>query len=65
MRTKRRRVLLVAVGVVVSAAALAYLVYGLRGAWGGLVGAFREADYAYVIASTAFLGVMYALRVLR
>jgi len=65
LRTKRRRVLLVAVGVLVSAAALAYLVYGLRGAWGGLVGAFREAHYGYVIASTAFLGVMYALRVLR
>ena len=65
MKTRRSRLLLIAVGLLVSLAALAYLFLGLRGDWGGLFDAFREANYVYVLASTAVLGVMYALRVLR
>ena len=65
MRTRRSRLLLVAVGLLISAGAVVYLLLGLRGAWGGLADAFGEAHYGYVLASIAPIALMYVLRVLR
>ncbi|MHC5034641.1 MAG: lysylphosphatidylglycerol synthase transmembrane domain-containing protein [Planctomycetota bacterium] len=65
MKSKTKRRALVAVGLVLSAVAVVYLLRGLRGSWGGLAQALTEANYVYVIPSVALLGLMYALRVVR
>jgi len=65
LKTGRDRLAWLAVGLAISVAALAYLIVGLWGAWGGLWAAVREARYGYVVASVALLAVMYALRVVR
>lgn len=65
MAFTRKRLLLVLASLLVTGAALYYMLDGLKGQWGGLLRSLREADYLYVALSVALLGGMYALRVLR
>jgi len=54
-----------AVGLLVSAVAVGYLLWGLRGAWGGLWEALKGADYLYVVPSVALLAAVYVVRIVR
>jgi hypothetical protein len=65
MRPAHRKAVVLAVGLGISAVALAYFVRLMRGQWGGMGAAFASADYAYLVPAVGFIGVMYALRVLR
>jgi hypothetical protein len=56
---------MIAVGLLISGLAVGYLVWGLRGTWGGLWAALKEANYLYVIPSVGLIALVYALRVVR
>jgi hypothetical protein len=53
------------VGLMISAAALGFFLYRLRGHWGDMLRAFQEARYVYLIPAIAMLVVLYALRIAR
>ena len=54
-----------AVGLMISAAALMFFLYRLRGEWGEILEAFKRARYVYLIPAIAMLVVLYALRIAR
>ena len=65
MKGKARQSWLLAVGLLLTGLAVAWLIVHLRGHWDDLWRGFRRADYAYVVPAVALLAVMYVLRVLR
>jgi len=56
---------MIAAGLGLSAAAVAFFVSKLRGNWDEFARAFARADYRYLVPAVGFLALMYALRVLR
>jgi len=65
MHSRTRRILAVAAGMLLTAAALACFLFRLRGHWDDVGRAFARANYLSLIPSVGFIAVMYALRVLR
>jgi hypothetical protein len=65
MKKHYKRLLLVAVGILISAAAVLYFIRGMRGEWAAMGKAFTGANYLYLVPSVGLIGVMYALRMLR
>ena len=65
MVATHKRAMLIALGVLVSATAVAYLVWGMRGQWGQMGAAFKEANYLYLVPAVGLIAVAYALRILR
>ncbi|MFO7958859.1 MAG: lysylphosphatidylglycerol synthase transmembrane domain-containing protein [Candidatus Brocadiia bacterium] len=60
----KRRIMLIA-GVLLSAAALGFFVFKLRGHWRQVAGSLARANYLYVVPAVAFIAIMYALRIVR
>ncbi len=56
---------MVAAGVGLSAAALAFFIQRLWGHWGEVAAAFARADYLYVVPTVGLIGVMYGTRMMR
>jgi hypothetical protein len=56
---------MILIGLLISGATLVFFLYRLRGHWGQILEAFREARYAYLIPAVFMLAVLYALRIAR
>lgn len=56
---------MIAAGLALSAAAVAFFVHRLWGHWGEVASAFAQADYLYVVPSVGLIALMYATRMMR
>ena len=65
MRQKTRRALFVIAGLLVSAAAVLFFAYRLKGNWDEVLDSFARANYLYLIPAVGALVVLYWCRVVR
>ena len=65
MRRNSRRLPFIVLGFLVSAAFLGYFLWRIRGQWGEVAAAFREAHYAWLVPGVGFIALLYLFRVLR
>lgn len=65
MKHGSRRPLFIAFGFLISATFLGYFLYRIRGQWGEVAAAFREAQYAWLVPGVGFIALLYLFRVLR
>jgi uncharacterized protein (TIRG00374 family) len=60
-----KRWLMIAAGLLLSGAAVAFFVDKLRGNWGAFAASFARANYLYLVPAIGFIALVYLLRVLR
>jgi len=65
MEARWKRRIMLAAGVLLSAAALGYFLLKLRGHWEQVARSFARANYLYVVPALGFIAVIYAIRILR
>jgi uncharacterized membrane protein YbhN (UPF0104 family) len=61
----QKRWLMIAAGLLLSAAAVAFFVGKLRGHWEDFSASFAQANYLYLVPALGFIAMVYVLRVLR
>jgi len=65
MTARQKRWAMIAAGLVLSGAALAFFVSKLMGNWQEFAASFARANYLYLVPAIGFIALVYVLRILR